>query len=289
MKKKVVALMMACAVAVSMAACGQKAAEDTTAAEEKADETADATEETADDAAAGGTLVMATNAEFPPYGYRDENGEYVGFDLDLAAEVCNRNGWELVKQPIDWDAKDMELSSGTISCIWNGFTMNGREDQYTFTEPYIDNSQVFVVAGDAGIANKEDLAGKVVAVQKDSSALAALNEEENAGLKDSFSQLIEYADYNTAFMDLEQGAVDAVALDIGVAQYQVSGRDEGAFVILEGDANKLATEQYAVGFLLGNTELRDKVQATLDEMAADGTFLEIAKKWGVDGSICIGK
>lgn len=115
--------------------------------------------------------------------------------------------------------------------------MNGREDQYTFTEPYIDNSQVFVVAGDAGIANKEDLAGKVVAVQKDSSALAALNEEENAGLKDSFSQLIEYADYNTAFMDLEQGAVDAVALDIGVAQYQVSGRDEGAFVILEGDAN----------------------------------------------------
>ncbi len=293
--RKVVSILGALVMSVSiLSGCGSNENAATAGSEATGGTAAVSTEGTQSAEAASQTdeamvFTVGFDAEFPPYGYRDENGEYVGFDLDLAAEVCNRNGWELVKQPIDWDAKDMELSSGTISCIWNGFTMNGREDQYTFTEPYIDNSQVFVVAGDAGIANKEDLAGKVVAVQKDSSALAALNEEENAGLKDSFSQLIEYADYNTAFMDLEQGAVDAVALDIGVAQYQVSGRDEGAFMILEGDANKLATEQYAVGFLLGNTELRDKVQATLDEMAADGTFLEIAKKWGVDGSICIGK
>ena len=173
------------------------------------------------------TFTVGFDAEFPPYGYRDDSGEYVGFDLDLAAEVCKRQGWELVKQPIDWDAKDMELSSGAIDCIWNGFTMNGREDAYTWTEPYIDNSQVFVVASASGVQNKEELAGKVVAVQKDSSALAALNDEENAdniALRDSFSQLIEYADYNTAFMDLEQGAVDAVAIDIGVAQYQIAQR-----------------------------------------------------------------
>ena len=176
------------------------------------------------------TFTVGFDAEFPPYGYRDDSGEYVGFDLDLAAEVCKRQGWELVKQPIDWDAKDMELSSGAIDCIWNGFTMNGREDAYTWTEPYIDNSQVFVVASASGVQNKEELAGKVVAVQKDSSALAALNDEENAdniALRDSFSQLIEYADYNTAFMDLEQGAVDAVAIDIGVAQYQIAQREEG--------------------------------------------------------------
>ena len=238
------------------------------------------------------TFTVGFDAEFPPYGYRDDNGEYVGFDLDLAAEVCKRQGWELVKQPIDWDAKDMELSSGAIDCIWNGFTMNGREDAYTWTEPYIDNSQVFVVASASGVQNKEELAGKVVAVQKDSSALAALNDEENAdniALRDSFSQLIEYADYNTAFMDLEQGAVDAVAIDIGVAQYQIAQGEEGKFVMLQGEDNKLAVEQYAVGFLKGNDELRDTVQKTLDEMAADGTFAQIAEKWGLTDSVCLGK
>lgn len=238
------------------------------------------------------TFTVGFDAEFPPYGYRDDNGEYVGFDLDLAAEVCKRQGWELVKQPIDWDAKDMELSSGAIDCIWNGFTMNGREDAYTWTEPYVDNSQVFVVAAASGVQNKEELAGKVVAVQKDSSALAALNDEENAdniALRDSFAQLIEYADYNTAFMDLEQGAVDAVAIDIGVAQYQIAQREAGKFVMLQGEDNKLAVEQYAVGFLKGNDELRDTVQKTLDEMAADGTFTQISEKWGLTDSVCLGK
>lgn len=238
------------------------------------------------------TFTVGFDAEFPPYGYRDDNGEYVGFDLDLAAEVCKRQGWELVKQPIDWDAKDMELSSGAIDCIWNGFTMNGREDAYTWTEPYVDNSQVFVVAAASGVQNKKELAGKVVAVQKDSSALAALNDEENANniaLRDSFAQLIEYADYNTAFMDLEQGAVDAVAIDIGVAQYQIAQREAGKFVMLQGEDNKLAVEQYAVGFLKGNDELRDTVQKTLDEMAADGTFTQIAEKWGLTDSVCLGK
>ena len=119
------------------------------------------------------TLIVGFDAEFPPYGYQDDNGEYVGFDLDLAAEVCERNGWELVKQPINWDSKDMELDAETIDCIWNGFTMTGREDQYTWTCAYIDNSQVFVVKADSGIASQADLEGKNVGVQADSSALAA--------------------------------------------------------------------------------------------------------------------
>lgn len=240
----------------------------------------------------GNTFTVGFDAEFPPYGYRDDNGEYVGFDLDLAAEVCARQGWELVKQPIDWDAKDMELSSGAIDCIWNGFTINGREDAYTWTEPYVDNSQVVVVAASSGIVNKTELAGKIVAVQKDSSALAALNDEENPeniALRDSFAELIEYGDYNTAFMDLEQGAVDAVAIDIGVAQYQIAQREAGKFVMLEGEDNKIAVEQYGVGFLLGNEELRDKVQKTLNEMVADGTFMEIAEKWELTDSVCLGK
>lgn len=237
----------------------------------------------------GATFTVGFDAEFPPYGYRDESGEYVGFDLSLAEEVCKRNGWELVKQPIDWDAKDMELSSGAIDCIWNGFTMNGREEDYTWSEPYVDNSQVFVVASDSGIASKADLAGKVVAVQKESSALAALNDEENAeniALRDSFGELIEYGDYNVAFMDLEQGAVEAVAIDVGVAQYQIEKREAGAYVMLE---EKLATEQYGVGFLKGNEALRDTVQNTLNDMVKDGTFTEIAKEWGLEDSVCMGQ
>ena len=234
------------------------------------------------------TFTVGFDAEFPPYGYRDDNGEYVGFDLDLAAEVCKRQGWELVKQPIDWDAKDMELSSGAIDCIWNGFTMNGREDAYTWTEPYVDNSQVFVVAAASGVQNKEELAGKVVAVQKDSSALAALNDEENSdniALRDSFAQLIEYADYNTAFMDLEQGAVDAIAMDVIVAGYQIQQRNAD-FKILD---DSLSEEEYGVGFKKGNTELRDKVQSTLEEMAEDGTLQEVSEKWFSKDVTTIGK
>lgn len=240
------------------------------------------------------TFTVGFDAEFPPYGYQDENGEYVGFDLDLAAEVCARNGWELVKKPINWDSKDMELETELIDCIWNGFTINGREDKYTWSTPYVDNIQVVVVGKDSGIASYADLAGKIVAAQADSSALAALTEnedgsnEENIALAESFEKLVEVPDYNTAFMNLEAGAVDAIAMDIGVAQYQLEQRGD-AFVILDGT---LAAEQYGIGFKLGNTELRDAVQKTLDEMAADGTFAKIAEKWekwGLAQAVCLGK
>lgn len=230
-------------------------------------------------------FTVGFDAEFPPYGYQDENGEYTGFDLELAAAVCEMEGWELVKQPIDWDAKDMELSSGAIDCIWNGFTINGREDAYTWSVPYVDNSQVYVVKADAGISSPADLAGKVVGVQKDSSALAALSEDENADLLASFANLTQYADYNTAFMDLEAGGIDCVAMDIGVAQYQIDSRST-AFVMLD---EKLATEQYGVGFLKGNTELRDTVEADLLKLNENGKVAELAEKYGLTDCVCLGK
>lgn len=242
------------------------------------------TAETTADAGDRTTFTVGFDAEFPPYGYMDENGDYTGFDLELAEEVCSRNGWELVKQPIDWDSKDMELSSGAIDCIWNGFTMNGREDAYTWSVPYVDNSQVFVVAADSGIASLADLAGRKVGVQKDSSALAALEGDE-ADLTATFGDLTQYSDYNTAFMDLEQGAIEALAIDIGVADYQIASRGE-SFVKLD---EKLATEQYGIGFKLGNEELKDQVEATLLEMAEDGTFTAIAEKYGLTDSVCLGK
>lgn len=237
-------------------------------------------------------FTVGFDAEYPPYGYMAEDGSYVGFDLDLAQEVCDRNGWELVKQPVDWNSKDMELNSGSIDCIWNGFTMTGREDKYTFSDPYVDNSIVFVVLADSDIQTKDDLAGKVVVTQADSSALAALtseeDNEENLALAASFASLEQVADYNTAFMELESGVVDAIAVDIGVAQYQLTSRGD-TFRKLD---EPLSTEQYAIGFKLGNTELRDQVQATLDEMVADGTFDEIVANYtdyNLDQMVCLGK
>lgn len=231
-------------------------------------------------------FVVGFDAEFKPYGFKNEKGEYVGFDLDLAQEVCKRNGWTLVKQPIDWDAKDMELKSGNIDCIWNGFTINGRENKYAWTSPYVNNSQVFVTGSNSGINNQAGLAGKVIAVQKDSSALAAINSDENKALKSSFKKVVEFGDYNTAFMELEMGSVDAIAMDIGVAKAQMTSRNNNKFVILN---DYLSSEKYGVGFLLGNEKLRDKVEKTLLEMLKDGSFMKIAKKWDLQDSVCLGE
>ena len=233
------------------------------------------------------TFTVGFDAEFPPYGYKDDSGEYVGFDLDLAQEVCERNGWNLVKQPIDWDSKDMELSSGSIDCIWNGFTLNGREREYTWSKAYIDNSQVVIVKSGSGIKKLEDLKGKVVIVQADSSALAAFTgedaTEENLALAAQFKTLQQVSDYNSAFMNLESGSADAVCMDMGVAKYELEARGSQFRMLSE----QVSKEQYGIGFKPGNTELRDTVQETLYDMLADGTFENIAKDWGLEESICL--
>lgn len=232
------------------------------------------------------TLIVGFDAEYPPYGYMDDDGEYTGFDLELAQAVCDLEGWELVKTPINWDAKDQELNAGNIDCIWNGFTMNGREDDYTFSDPYVDNSQVIVVAEDSGIETLEDLAGKTVGVQAASAALDLLNSEEEGGQKelaDTFGALNEFADYNTAFTELQAGALDALAIDIGVANYQINSRGDG-YKILEETLN---TEQYAIGFKKGNDELCDIVNADLQKLADDGTVAELAEKYEISDMVTL--
>ena len=224
-------------------------------------------------AATNGKFVVGFDAEFPPMGFIAEDGSYTGFDLDLAAEVASRLGLEFVAQPIAWDSKDQELASGNIDCIWNGFTISGREDEYTWTEPYMSNNQVVVVNAGSDISTLADLAGAVVAVQKDSSGLAAL--EENTELLDSFAELVQVDDYLNAMMELESGAVDAIVMDEIVARYQIQEAGSN-FVVLE---ESVASEEYGVGFALGNEELRDQVQAALEEMAADGTLAEISNEW----------
>lgn len=237
-------------------------------------------------------FTIGFDAEFPPYGYDNGSGEYVGFDLDLAAEVAKRNGWELVKQPIEWNSKDLELSTGAIDCIWSGFTINGRQADYTWSKAYVDNSQVVVVKNSSDIKAPEDLVNKIVAVQADSSALSAFTaedaSEENLNLAHSMKELTQVGDYNSAFLNLESGAVDAICMDTGVASYEVKTRAKKGveYRILE---QRISSEQYGIGFKKGNVDLRDAVQKSLDDMLADGTFDQIAKKWSLEESVCLGQ
>lgn len=235
-------------------------------------------------AAKGDTFTVGFDAEYPPYGYMDENGEYTGFDLELAEEISKIYGWDLVKQPIAWESKDNELNSGSIDCIWSGFTINGRENDYEWSMPYVDNSQVIVVKTSAGIKSLSDLAGKVVGVQAASAALDVLSDEEaQKDLADTFSKIQEFGDYNTAFVELQAGSVDAIAMDIGVAMYQISNRGD-EFIILDEALN---SEQYGIGFKLGNTELRDKINDGLKQLKENGKFDELAEKYGLSDMTCV--
>ena len=228
----------------------------------------------------GPTLIVGFDAAYPPYGFVGEDGAYTGFDLDLAAEVAERNNWALQLEPIDWDAKDALLNQGTINCIWNGFTMEGREADYTFSKPYMHNEQVVVVKKDSGINSLDDLAGKNVMTQVDSAALDVL-EGDQKDLADTFAggKAQTIGDYNNAFMQLESGAVDAVACDLSIADYQMAAKPD-MFVKLE----PLSTENYAVGFAKdGDEAMVDAVNKTLKEMYDDGTIAKLCEKWGEYG------
>lgn len=271
--KKIISTILSILLIISIVACGNKSvSSDNNSTEKK-------------------RFVVGFDAEYPPYGYLNDNGEYTGFDLELAEEVCKRLGYELVKQPIDWDSKDMELNSGSIDCIWNGFTVTGRENNYTWSIPYVDNSIVVVVNSDSNIKELADLSGKTVIVQAGSSGLSALLDEsvpEIIDLKNSFKDLLQCQDYNSAFMNLESGLVDAIVVDIGVAKFQLNNKKD-QFRMLDSDISK---EQYAIGFKKGNTELKDVVEKTVIDMYKDGTFMNIAKKYdsfSLSNMICIGE
>ena len=244
------------------------ASADTSAVASKADETTTAASENKT------TFTVGFDQDFPPMGFVGDDGEFTGFDLELAAEAAKRMGKEIKYQPISWDAKDMELTSGNIDCIWNGFSIQGREDKYTWSKPYMKNDQVFVVKSDSSIDSIEDLAGKTVEVQTDSSAEAAL--KENSELANTFGKLQTVADYNTGFMDLEMGGVDAIAMDSVVANYQITKRGGNGFTVLD---TPLSSEEYGIGFKLGNETLKNEVQKALEDMKADGTMKTISEKW----------
>lgn len=280
--KKRLALLLALAMtaSVAVAGCGSNTDSEKDSSSEESQEKTDVEFKEKE---AGDTFTVGFDQDFPPMGFVGDDGEFTGFDLELAQAVCDKLELEFVPEPIAWDSKDALLNSGSIDCIWNGFTINGREDDYTWSDPYLDNKQVFVVRGDSGIESEADLAGKIVDVQTDSSAQKAL--EDNEELTATFSNLQIVPDYNTGFMELESGAVDAVAMDIVVASYQIDSRDAD-FKILDYE---IASEEYGVGFAKGNEALRDQIQQALNELAEEGKVAEISTKWFGEDITTIGK
>ena len=230
-----------------------------------------------------GRFVVGFDADFPPYGYKD-GAEYKGFDLDLARAVCAKKGWTFVANPINWDSKDMELGSGAIDCIWNGFTMQGREDGYTWSSAYIDNSQVILVKIDSQIKTLADLDGKIVGVQTDTPVQKALQkggDKETLGA--TFKELVVMPNYNQAVNELNAGGVDAVAMDIGVAKKKMTDLP-GKFRYLD---EIVMSETYGIGFKKGNEELKNLVEAELKTLFADGTAAKLAAQYGIEPSALI--
>ena len=233
---------------------------------------------------ARGVFVLGLDDSFPPLGFRDDNNEIVGYDIDLAKEVAKRMGVEFKAQPIDWDAKEMELATGKIDCIWNGFTITeDRKQALSFTFPYLNNEQVLVVRKNGSVKTYDDLSGRVVGYQSGSSAQEAI--ESNSPFKYYIGDVVAFKENITALNDLKVGGVDAVAMDSVVANYSITTTGE-PFAVLD---KALANEEYGIGFRKNEPELRDEVERILLEMAADGTVAKISTKWfGKDISV-IGK
>lgn len=240
-----------------------------------------AEKETADNAATGednslqavldsGKFILGLDATFKPMGFTDEQDNIVGFDIDLAEEVCKRMGVELVKQPIDWDTKEQDLDAGKIDCIWNGMSVTAeRAEIMNLSDPYMKNDMSFVVKTDSAIASQADLDGKSVAVQSGSSAQTILLE---SGLNVT---PVELATNVECLQQLELDLVDAVFMDSVVANYEITSEQKPYTVLPDG----LSPEEYAIGFRKNDQALRDEVQKILSEMKADGTVAEISTRW----------
>ena len=220
-----------------------------------------------------GTLVLGLDDSFPPMGFRDENNNIVGFDIDVATEVANRMGVELKLQPIEWSTKEMELNTGSVDCLWNGLSIDDeRKQAMDLSEPYMTNRMVLVVLNDSEYTDQTSLAGKTIGVQNGSTAEKILEESD---FSKTIGNTIGFKDNVTAFMELETKGIDAIFMDEVVANYAITSQNKDFKVLEDG----LTEEEYAVGFKKGNTALKNEVQKYIDEMKADGTMTQISEKW----------
>lgn len=230
-----------------------------------------------------GQLVLGFDKAFPPMGYVDtKTGETVGFDIDMATEACKRLNIKVKFQPINWDNKQAEIDNGNVDCLWNGFSKTpARAESFNLSIPYMKNNQVILVKTSSTYKGLDSLAGKIIGVQSDSSAETALNDPKNASFKKSLKQIVKIDDYSKAVLEIQNGTIDAIAIDEVVARYYLTS-NPGAYRILQDKDAKdasLAVEDYVVGFRKNDSALKEKVEGVLKEMSKDGTASKISQKW----------
>lgn len=291
MKKSIFSRVTAMAAVISMFAfasgCGNESGSDSVSESSVASESVNSENESSDGESSessasedaslqkvldSGKFVLGLDATFKPMGYTDENDEIVGFDIDVAEEVCARMGVELVKEGINWDTKEQDLNAGRIDCIWNGMSVSpSRAEEMNLSDPYMTNAMVFVVPADSEVENMEQLADKVIGVQNGSTAETILMESDIASTitEQPMATNIE------ALQQMELGIVDAVFLDSVVANYEIKSSGKSYKILPDG----LEEEEYAIGFRKGDQALRDEVQRILSEMKADGKLGEISTNW----------
>lgn len=267
--KKMAALLLAALMAFSAVSCNQSADTGTDDSWEKIQEK--------------GEIVLGMDDAFPPMGYTDTTtGEIIGFDVDVAKEVFSRLGVELKLQPIEWNSKEMELDGGNVDMLWNGYSYTeDRAKKQTLSDAYMKNNQVILVKADSSYQSFADLAGKSLGVQSDSSAEDALESDEAKEFRESLGEIVPIDDYSKAILEIENGLIEAIAIDEVVARFYLTN-DPGAYRIIEkedGAVESLAVEDYVIGFRKGDQALCDKVNETLKEMKADGTLGAISEKW----------
>lgn len=225
-------------------------------------------------APAAAAIVVGLDDHFPPMGFRDEKNEIVGFDIDLAKEAAKRLGVQVTFKPIDWSAKEAELSGKRIDVLWNGLTITEeRKANILFTKPYLENRQIVVVTEKSPIKTKAELKGKVVGVQDGSSAVDAVQKDEKAAK--AIKELKKFADNVTALMDLSAGRLDAIVVDEVVGRYYIA-KKAGEYRVLD---EHFGTEDYGIGTRKDDTDLMNKIQKAMDDMKADGTAATISTKW----------
>ena len=264
--KKILALILALVMALSLAACGKT---------DKKDDAQGASDDTVNTAKT--TFVMGIDAEYPPFSYIDANGEYTGFDVEICKAACDLLGWDLQVFGVNWDQKLVQLDAKECDCIWSGMTIldSMKDAGYVLSAPYYDNTQVIMVKEGSDIKSSADLAGKVVAVQLGTSGEALLADGGDlADLAATFGELTTCDSFLKCFTELGGGAVDAVIVDKPVA-VSYAEKNEGFTVLDEG----LGAEQYGIAFRSSDAELREQIEGAVAQLVANGTYAEIAAKY----------
>ena len=240
-------------------------------------------------ASAEGTVFkMGIDAEYPPYSYMGDDGQYTGYDVEMCAKVCEILGWTQEIVPINWDTKLIQLDAGDMDCIWSGLTIDVIDPEaYSISMPYSDNSQMILTKKGSGIETLEDVAGKRVGVQLGTSAEILLSENgDQAEFGATFGELVPYENYNICFTELMAGAIDAVAIDIGVANKKIAENGDEYYCV----ATPFASEQYGICFRKADAEMCKQVEDAFMQLVEDGTYVSLAEKYGLDtANLCLAK